>query len=110
MGLPELEASLDEVLAEVIEKGVTADELSRSKARMIADMVYAQDSQSSMARIYGAALTTGSTVEKVHSWTARIDAVTADSVQQVAKRWLDKRRSVTGYLVRDEARPEGKRS
>ena len=110
VSLPDLEAALDEALTEVIEKGVTADELSRSKARMVADMVYAQDSQASMARIYGAALTTGSSVEKVRTWTARIEAVAAEAVQQAAKRWLDKRRSVTGYLVRDEARPEGKRS
>jgi zinc protease len=52
----------------------------------------------------------------VQSWTDRIKAVTADAVQQAAQRWLDKRRSVTGYLVREEsqaeskAQPEGKRS
>ena len=34
-----------------------------------------------MARWYGAALTTGSTVEEVQSWPDRIRAVTADAVQ-----------------------------
>jgi zinc protease len=78
---------------------------------MIADMIYAQDSQSSLARIYGVALTTGSTVERVRDWTDRIRAVQPDAIQAVAQRYLDKRRSVTGYLVRDEsARQEGKRS
>jgi len=28
----------------------------------------------------------------------------------VARRYLDKRRSVTGYLIKDSARPEGKRT
>lgn len=118
--LPQLEAALDAVLAEVAAKGVTQDELDRAKAKLVADMVYAQDSQSSMARIYGAALTTGGTVEQVQKWPDRIKAVTADQVADAAKRWLDKRRSVTGYLVRDPASgpasggpasaPEGKRS
>jgi zinc protease len=109
--LPDAEAALDAALAEVIEKGVTAEEISRAKERMIADMIYAQDSQSSLARIYGVALTTGSTVERVRDWTDRIRAVQPDAIQAVAQRYLDKRRSVTGYLVRDEsARQEGKRS
>jgi zinc protease len=116
VGLPELEAALDAALAETIKDGVSSEELERAKSRMVADMVYAQDSQSMLARIYGIALTTGSTVEKVQSWTDRIKAVTADAVQHAAQHWLDKRRSVTGYLVREEsqaeskAQPEGKRS
>jgi zinc protease len=109
-GLPELEAALDEALAEVVEHGVTAEELDRAKSRMVADMVYAQDSQTTLARIYGVALTTGSSVEKVLSWTDRIRGVTAEAAGAAARRWLDKRRSVTGYLVREEAGPEGKRS
>jgi zinc protease len=108
--LAEVETALDAALKEVVDQGVTAEELDRAKSRMIADMVYAQDSQSHLARIYGAALTTGSSVEKVRSWTDRIRAVPAESVHAAAKRWLDKRRSVTGYLVRDPATPEGKRS
>lgn len=108
--LPQLEAALDAVLAEVVEKGVTPQEMERAKSKLVADMVYAQDSQSSLARIYGAALTTGSTVDQVRTWPDRIRAVSAESVADAAKRWLDKRRSVTGYLVRDPASPEGRRS
>jgi len=110
VGLPQLETALDEALSEVIEHGVTSEEIDRAKNRMVADMVYAQDSQATLARIYGVALTTGSSVEKVGTWTNRIRAVPAEAVGAAARRWLDKRRSVTGYLVREQARPEGKRS
>ena len=51
------------MIDDVVAKGVTADEVERAKNRLIADAVYAQDSQATMARWYGAALTTGSTVE-----------------------------------------------
>jgi zinc protease len=105
--LPAAEAALDDALAEVIARGVTAEEISRAKERMIADMTYAQDSQTSLARIYGVALTIGSSVERVRDWPDRIRAVTPEAIQAVARRYLDKRRSVTGYLMRDESGPPG---
>jgi zinc protease len=107
--LPKLEDAIDAVIDDVVAKGVTADEVERAKNRLIADAVYAQDSQATMARWYGAALTTGSTVEAVQTWPDRIRAVTVDAVNAAAKTWLDKRRSVTGYLVKDAQR-EDKRS
>jgi zinc protease len=99
--LPQLEEAIDAVLAEVVEKGVTSAELERSKSRMIADSVYAQDSQATLARWYGAGLTTGGTVEQIQAWPDKIRSVTAAQVQDAARRWFDKRRSVTGYLVKN---------
>jgi zinc protease len=106
--LPQIEAAMDAVLAEVIDKGVTAEELDRIKNGLIADAAYAQDNQTTLARWFGAALMTGMTVEQVQAWPDRVRQVTADSVRAVARRYLDKRRSVTGYLIKDTTRPEGK--
>jgi zinc protease len=99
--LPQLEDAIDAVIDDIIAKGVTSDEVERAKNRLIADAVYAQDSQATMARWYGAALATGDTVEAVQGWPDRIRAVTTDAVNAAAKTWLDKRRSATGYLIRD---------
>jgi len=106
--LEKVEAATDAVIAEFIEKGPTAEELERSKSRMIADYVYALDNQSTLARMYGAALTTGSTVEDVQATPDKLKAVTAEQVRDAARRYLDKRRSVTGYLVKEAAREEKK--
>jgi zinc protease len=108
--LPQLEAAVDAVIDEIVAKGVTTDEVDRAEQRLVADAIYAQDSQATMARWYGAALATGSTVERVQSWPDRIRQVTADAVNAAAKTWLDKRRSVTGYLVKDAAHRGDKRS
>ena len=108
--LEQLEGAIDAVIDDVVAKGVTPDEVERAKNRLIADAIYAQDSQATMARWYGAALTTGSSVQAVQSWPDRIRAVTADSVSAAAKVWLDKRRSVTGYLIKDSSPREEKRS
>jgi zinc protease len=108
--LPQLEAETDAVIAQVIDKGVNSEELERTKTRLIADAVYAQDNQASMARWYGTALTTGATVNDVRHWSDRIRAVTADQVRDAARQWLDKRRSVTGYLIKDVSQQAEKRS
>jgi zinc protease len=107
--LAQLEAEIDAVIAQLIDKGVTAEELDRAKSRLIADAIYAQDNQASMARWYGAALMTGATVDDVRLWPSRIRAVTAEAVQDVAREWLVKRRSVTGYLIKDTS-PQGKKA
>ncbi len=104
VSLETLEAGMDAVLRDIIEKGVTEAELIRAKTRLVADLIYAQDSQAFMARIYGAELATGGTIADVQQWPERIEAVTAEAVQAAAKKWLEPRRSVTGLLM-SEARP-----
>ena len=110
VSLPQLEADADAVLADVIGKGVSTEELERSKSSMIADAVYAQDNQVSMARWYGTSVMTGATVNDVRHWPERIRAVTAEEVQDAARHWLDKRRSVTGYLIKDTSPQAEKKS
>jgi zinc protease len=105
--LSAVEGAIDAVIAEIAAGGITEAELERSKTRLIADATYAQDSHASLARWYGASLTTGSTVEDVRAWPERIRAVTADAVQAAARTWISKGRAVTGYLVKDvSSRPE----
>jgi zinc protease len=108
--LLQLDDAIDGVIAELIEKGVAAEDIERSKTRLIADAIYALDNQATMARWYGVALTTGSSIKDVQSWADRIKSVTAEQVREAARMWLDKRRSVTGYLVKDSSRREDKRS
>jgi len=108
--LADVEAAADAVIAAIIEKGITAEELQRTKTRLIADAVYAQDNQATMARWYGSALTTGATVKDVQGWSDRIRAVTPQNVQAAARQWLDKRRSVTGYLIKDTSPQAERRS
>ncbi len=108
--LPQIDEAIDGVIAEVAEKGITADELERAKSRLVAETIYAQDNQATLARWFGGGLTTGSTVADILAWPDRLKAVTPDQVRDVARKWLDKRRSVTGFLVKEIVRPEEKRS
>jgi zinc protease len=100
--LQDLDAALDRALERFVSKELSAEDLTRAKTRMIADAVYAQDSQVSLARWYGEALATGLGVADVANWTDRIDAATAEAVIAAARKWLDKKRSVTGFLLPKE--------
>jgi zinc protease len=99
--LAQVESAVDAILASLIEKDVTPEELDRAKTKLIADAVYAQDNQGTLARWYGASLTTGGSVEQIQTWSDRLRRVTAEQVRDAARHWFDKRRSVTGYLVKD---------
>ena len=100
--LEALDAAVGRVVSEIAASAVSEEDLARAKTRLIADAVYAQDSQSMLARWYGAALTTGESVESVQNWPARIDAVTAEAVRDVVAKCLDRRRAVTGFLLPEE--------
>jgi zinc protease len=97
--LEALEAEIDAVVAKVAIDGVSAEELERAKTRLIADSVFAQDSQARLARMYGAGLTVGLSVDDIRAWPDRVRTVKADDVRAAARTWLDLRRAVTGYLT-----------
>jgi zinc protease len=95
----EVEALIDQVLNDVRENGITAGELERGKKVYLAEYIQESDSQSTLARRYGWAMTTGQTVTDVEAWPERIAKVTLDDVKKAAAQYLDIRRSVTGQLL-----------
>ncbi len=96
--LDALEAAIDGEIEKLLEGGVTAAEVERIKARLIAESVYARDSLTMAVRVFGSALTTGSKIEDVESWPKRIAAVTEEEVEEAARELFDRGRSVTGRL------------
>jgi zinc protease len=98
VSLETIDVAIDEAIASVASQGVDGGDFRRAKTRLVADAIYAQDNQSTLARWYGASLAAGLGVDDVAQWPERIEAVTPDAVKKAAL-WLDKRRSVTGFLL-----------
>jgi zinc protease len=94
-----LDKAIDEVLARFIADGVDEGALERAKTRLVADAIYAQDSQAMLARWYGSSLATGLAMEDIRQWPARIEAVPAAAVIAAARKHLDRRKAVTGHLL-----------
>jgi zinc protease len=99
VGLDKVEAEVDRVLTGIAKEGITAAELERAKNAYIAEYIYENDSQSSLARRYGWGLVVGRTIEQIEGWPDAIAKVTLDDVKKAAATYLDLRRSVTGLLI-----------
>ncbi|OWU86272.1 zinc protease [Oceanicola sp. 22II-s10i] len=103
LGLQEAEDALDQAIAEFMEEGVDPDQLERIRTQIRASQIYARDDVSAVARLYGAGLTQGLTVEDVQAWPDILQAVTAEDIMQAARDVFDHReKSVTGWLQTQE--------
>lgn len=98
VGLEEIDAAVDALVAGVARDGLDEATLRRARTRLVADMVYAQDNQAQLARMYGSALCTGGTLADVHEWPGKIAAVTNDDIRRVADRFLKRRLATLGRL------------
>jgi len=99
VALPDLDGEVDRALAGLLADGVDEAELERAKTRLVAEAIYAQDSQFALARWYGSSLATGQTIRDVQEWPQRIEAVRGEDVIAAARKWLDRSHAVTGYLL-----------
>jgi zinc protease len=82
------ESSIRRALKEVADKGILESELKRIKVRILSDQIYKRDS------IFGQAMEIGSTEMAGFSWRdidvmlEKMQAITPDQVQAVAKKYL----------------------
>lgn len=102
VSLQEAEDAMDAALAKFLEEGVDPEQLERIKFQIRADQVYARDDVDRIGNRYGQALTSGLTVEDEQAWPDILQAVTADDIMAAAREVLDRRKSVTGWLMSEE--------
>ncbi|HYF55704.1 MAG TPA: pitrilysin family protein [Salinarimonas sp.] len=98
VSLEALEDAVDAAIRSIADEALPPEALERAKTRLVAETVYASDSQSSLARIYGSALAIGETIEDVRRWPGEIESLGKADLAAVAERYLLPRRSVTGLL------------
>lgn len=96
--IEKIEEELDNVIADVIQNGVTEDELKRARNNLLKSVIFERDSQTTMARLYGTVLSLGGTLEDVDQWPSKLAEVTKEDVNKAAKKYLRKNRSVTSIL------------
>jgi zinc protease len=101
--LPDLEDAIDAVIAQFLQDGVDPVAFERIKRQLRADEIYARDDVESLARVYGAALTSGLTVADVQAWPQVLQDVTPEQVMEAAREVLNKNNAVTGNLTRGDA-------
>ena len=98
VSLEEAEAALDQAVADFMVEGVDPVQLDRIKMQLRASQIYEADNISSLARRYGAALTSGLTVEDVEAWPDILQAVTGEDIIAAAEAVFQRNNAVTGWL------------
>ena len=98
----EVEAAMDQAIADFLETGVDQERLDRIHAQIRASQVYSLDSQNGLARMYGEALTQDLTIEDVAAWPDVLQSVTSEDVVAIAKKIFDPTQLVTSYAVQPE--------
>lgn len=102
VSLQQAEDAMDTALEKFLKDGVDAAQLERIKLQIRAGQIYARDDVDQIANRYGQALTTGLTVADVQAWPGILEAVTAEDIMTAARNVLDRKASVTGWLMRPE--------
>lgn len=100
--LAEAEAAMDKAIADFLKTGVDQAAFDRIRTQLRASEIYARDNVDGLARKYGEALTTGLTVADVQAWPEVLQQVTPADVMAAAAEVLDRRQSVTAWLMKDE--------
>ena len=93
---------MDATLAAFVEEGVDVDDLDRIKMQIRASQIYERDNVDGIARRYGAALSSGLTVQDVQDWPEILQAITPNEVIEAARSVFRDETSVTGYLMKAE--------
>ncbi len=108
----ELEAALIQQIEMIKESGVTAEELDRVKAGVIAADVYKRDSMFYQAMQIGNVETIGFPWKILEDYPNKLRAVTAEQVQAVARKYLLKDNLTVATLdpqpIDPNAKPQGK--
>lgn len=101
VSLQEAEDAMDVAIGRFLEAGIDPSRMEALRMQMRAGEIYARDNVDGLARRYGAALTSGLTVEDVQAWPDILQAVTEEDILMVARKVLVRNASVTMWVVPD---------
>ncbi|MDD9900119.1 MAG: pitrilysin family protein [Alphaproteobacteria bacterium] len=100
VNLEKLGEALDTELAQLLDKGVTVEELQSAKKRKKASFTWYLDSLQGPAMLFGRAISSGFDVDYVENWTDRIDALTVEDINTAAAEvFTDANGPITGLLL-----------
>ena len=97
-----LEDRMDTILDNFLVEGVDPDDFARIKKQLKYSRILAQDNSMSVAMRYGRGLVSGLNLEEIAKWPELLQSISKDEVLNVAIELFDKKRSVTGWLLKSE--------
>ena len=93
--LKSIEAEIDK-LAQTL---VSDDELKRAKMNLVSGYIYEKDSTSQQAMLLGKLKTLDLNIDMMDNFESKIQSITAEEVQTVAKEFLTDKRQTIAWLI-----------
>lgn len=97
--LADVAAAVEAEVEKLIDEGVSQEELDKARRSYLNALIFSQDSQVTMARIFGAILSTGGTIQDFTEWPVRLQKITVEDVNRVARKYLDTKKAVSSRLL-----------
>ena len=88
VNLAEVEKISTKIVSDLLSDGITQAELDVERANHLAGDIYAMDSQSGLAGMYGRGLVMGLTLDQIEGWPDEVKAVTVEDVNAAARKYL----------------------
>lgn len=92
-----LQKALDASLDQAIEQ-INLEEVTKTKEKMLAGLVYLQDNPNDAAMIVGQMSASGMSLEEIEAYADKINAVDYREVKKAAENWLRPQARISGYL------------
>ena len=102
IAIEQVEKALQAEIDELLEKGVTQDEVMRAQKTLVNEAVFARDNLGTASQVLGSALAIDLSVDQVESWPEAIQQVTRDDVNKALRAVFKDQYSVTALLLRKE--------
>ncbi len=98
--LEDINKEIDRQIKKLIDEGISEEELTETKNRLIDASIYARDSLAGPAMIIGNALASGQKLVDIEYWTQAINSIKEEDVINVATKYLSSDNNyVLGYLL-----------
>ncbi len=95
----QIEDLVEKEIKNIIDEGITEEELGRVKETIKAEALFARDGIKGMGFIAGKAVVLDIPLSYIEDWSDNVEKVTADDVRNSAQKVLDSNYSVTGLLL-----------
>lgn len=103
VSMDDLETAVMAQVQKVLDEGFTDEEVVRARNKLAATAIYARDSQSTMANVFGSTLALGGTVEDVLSYPERMKSITnEEAIAAVRKVFSPDRHYIEAQLLPPE--------
>lgn len=111
MAIADLESVMDQEVANLLEKGITDEELKSAKSRKLATFTYYLDSLQGPAMLFGRALASGFSMDYVENEADRLEKITVADMNKAAQTVFNSSNlPITGILMPEPKLPATKGS